>query len=145
MYLKQAELFRGISMDFLKKVMDVTQRESHPGGTVLFHAGDPAEYFYIFINGQVELLTGGAGGQTFVCRQTGGSFGCARLFGLDSYAASANCTDRTDLLKVDVHRFRGLLDRYVADGFLFYRNLSEVLGKRLMQSYRGKPNDWETA
>jgi len=135
MYLKQADLFRGIKMDFLKKVMEVTLRESHPEGTQLFRSGDPADYLYILINGRIELSMGDDEKQVHIGSQTGESFGWAALVGREQYPASARCLRRCDLLKIDVSAFLQLLDRYRDDGFIFYQNLSAALGKRLMQSY----------
>ena len=135
MYLKQADLFRGIKMDFLKKVMEVTLRESHPEGTVLFRSGDPAEHFYILINGRIELSMGDDEKQIHIGSQTGESFGWAALVGRETFTASARCLRRCDLLKVNARTFKQLLDKYRDDGFIFYQNLSAALGKRLMQSY----------
>ena len=135
MYLKQADLFRGIKMDFLKKVMEVTLRESHPEGYQLFHSGDPADYLYILINGRIELSMGDDGKQVHIGSQTGESFGWAALVGREQYTASARCLRRCDLLKIDVRSFIQLLDRFRDDGFIFYQNLAAALGKRLMQSY----------
>ncbi len=135
MYLKQADLFRGIKMDFLKKVMEVTLRESHPEGTLLFRSGEPAENFYILINGRIELSMGDDEKQVHIGSQTGESFGWAALVDREQYTASARCLRRCDLLKINVHAFRQLLDRYRDDGFIFYQNLSAALGKRLLESY----------
>ena len=135
MYLKQADLFRGIKMDFLKKVMEVTLRESHPEGTRLFRSGDPADYFYILINGRIALSMGGDEKQVHIGSQTGESFGWAALVGRAQYTATARCLRRCDLLKINVSAFIQLLDRYRDDGFIFYQNFSAALGKRLMQSY----------
>ena len=123
-------------MDFLKKVMDVTLRESYPAGAVLFEAGHPAAYFYILINGRVELSMGEAEKQIHIGSRTGESFGWAGLVGRETFAASGRCLDKVDLLKIDVNSFKQLLDEYRDDGFIFYQNLSEALGKRLMQSYQ---------
>jgi CRP-like cAMP-binding protein len=136
MYIKQADLFRGVKMDFLKKVMDVTLRESYPAGAVLFEDGDPAAYLFILINGRIELSMGEAEKQIHIGSQTGESFGWAGLVGRETFRASGRCLEKVDLLRIDVNRFKQLLDEYREDGFIFYQNLSEALGKRLMQSYQ---------
>ena len=136
MYIKQADLFRGVKMDFLKKVMDMTLRESYPAEAVLFKAGDPADYLYILINGRVELCMGEAEKQIHIGSQTGESFGWAGLVGRKTFTASARCLEKVDLLRIDVDSFKQLLDEYRDDGFIFYQNLAKALGKRLMQSYQ---------
>jgi CRP-like cAMP-binding protein len=52
MYIQQADLFRGMSRYFLKRVMNVAVRETHQKGDFLFREGDPATHFYILINGR---------------------------------------------------------------------------------------------
>ena len=46
MYIKQSELFRGTSMDFVKKFMDISEMSSHQKGEVLFSEKDPAKFFF---------------------------------------------------------------------------------------------------
>lgn len=135
MYLKQADLFHGMGMDFLKKVMEVTRRESFPEGTQLFRSGDPAKHLYILINGRIELSMGEDEKQVHIGSQVGESFGWAALVGREQYTASARCLTKCDLLKIDVRQFIQLLNRYQDNGFIFYQNLAAALGKRLMQSY----------
>ncbi|MFH1992791.1 MAG: hypothetical protein ABIK98_10390 [Pseudomonadota bacterium] len=48
MYIQQADLFWGMSRDFVKDVMGIAVRESYQPGDFLFHEGDPAAYFYNF-------------------------------------------------------------------------------------------------
>lgn len=38
MYIQQTDLFRGVDKDFLKKVMDITVKESREQGDYLFRA-----------------------------------------------------------------------------------------------------------
>lgn len=47
MYIKQSELFRGTSMDFVKKFMDISEMSSYKKGETLFRENDPAEFFFI--------------------------------------------------------------------------------------------------
>lgn len=136
MYIKQSDLFRGVSMDFLRKVMEITHQESHPAGTPLFHADDPATHFYILINGRVQLSLGETNKRIHIGSHRGESFGWACLVGKDLFTASALCLEHTDLLKIDARAFKALLSRYLDDGFVFYKNLSEALARRLVQSYR---------
>jgi CRP-like cAMP-binding protein len=135
MYIKQSDLFRGVRMDFLRKVMEITHQESHPEGTLLFHADDPATHFYILINGRVQLSLGETGKRIHIGSQRGESFGWACLVGKDLFTASAQCLEHTDLLKINAQAFKALLSKYLDDGFVFYKNLSEALAGRLIQSY----------
>ncbi len=139
MYIKQSDLFRGVRMDFLRNVMQFTQQDSHPHGTELFHASEPATHFFILINGRIQLSLGETGRRIHIGDQRGESFGWAALVGKEIYTASALCLESTDLLRIDVAQFKKLLSRDLDDGFVFYRNLSEALARRLVYCYRQIP------
>ncbi len=139
MYIKQSDLFRGVRMDFLRKVMQFTHQESHLQGTELFHASDPATHFFILINGRIQLSLGETGRRVYIGDQRGESFGWAALVGKKIYTASALCLEAVDLLKIDVSQFKKLLVSDLDDGFVFYRNLSEALARRLIYCYRQMP------
>ena len=55
MYLQQTDLFRGMSKDFLKQVMEITMKESHGEEAVLFREGDRAIYAYVLLKGYVPM------------------------------------------------------------------------------------------
>jgi len=138
MYLKQGDLFRGVSISFLTKAMTLAQRGSRPEGAVLFRRGEPAAHFFVLINGSVELSVGEAGQPVHVGRRTGESFGWAALVGRDCYPATARCLSKIDFLRIRVEDFKSLLNFHPEDSFVFYRNLSTALSGRLMESYLGK-------
>lgn len=140
MYIKQSDLFRGVRMDFLRRVMEFTHQESHPAGTRLFRADEPATHFFIIINGRIRLTLGETGRQIHIGSQRGESFGWAALVGKRDYTASAQCAAPCDLLRIDVQAFKRLLSSYLDDGFVFYRNLSEALARRLVACYRQLPD-----
>ncbi len=61
MIIEQADLFRGMSKDFVKQVFDITIKESLDEGDVLFREGDHARHFYILLKGRIRLSTGEIG------------------------------------------------------------------------------------
>ncbi len=54
MFIQQADLFRGMNKDFVKKVFDITSKESLNQGDVLFREGDHARHFYILLKGRAR-------------------------------------------------------------------------------------------
>jgi CRP-like cAMP-binding protein len=135
MYLKQSDLFNGMSPEFIRQVLNITTREEHDSGTTLFHGGDRPENFFILIKGQVQLCAGNSGKQVYICHNTGELLGWSGLVDRDSYTASAQCLDTTDLLKIDLSMFSQLLNREHETKCLFYRNLASALGNRLFHIY----------
>lgn len=138
MYIKQGDLFRGVSISFLTKVMTLAQRGSCPEGAFLFHRGEPAAVFFVLINGSVELSVEQVGRPVHVGRRTGESFGWAALVGRDSYPTTARCMSKIDFLRIRVDQFKTLLDHHLEDALVFYKNLSAALSARLMRCYLGE-------
>ncbi|MBU1567596.1 MAG: hypothetical protein KJ630_18465 [Proteobacteria bacterium] len=52
------------------------------------------------------------------------------------YSATAVCTMPCKILRFDRDKLLDLLARHPDSGFLFFKKLSEMLGKRLLESYR---------
>jgi CRP-like cAMP-binding protein len=101
MYIQHADLFRGMSKDFLKKVMDITTKESHEKGAILFREGDPAVYLFALLQGRVDLSIGEMGHVVFVVSRPGEAFGWSSLISRDLYSATAECKVPTRLLKME--------------------------------------------
>ena len=136
MYLQQADLFNGFTMPFLQGVMDICIRESHREGDVLFRSGEPAKVFYILIQGEVKLTITGGEQRVYVGNRTGEFFGWSSLLGRYTYTATGECTRPTRLLKIRVDHFHELLGCDPDNGMIFYKNLAQVLGERLIGTYR---------
>ena len=74
MYIQQSDLFRGMSRDFLAKVMEITTKETHEAGDILFEAGDEASYSYVLLSGRVRIAIRETGYIVFVADEGGGPF-----------------------------------------------------------------------
>ena len=104
MYINQSELFMGTSMDFVKKLMDISQMTSHAKGDILFRENDQARYFFILLNGCVKLSIGETGQVVYEACRVGEVFGWSSLIGGNEYSASAECIEATKLLKTEIGR-----------------------------------------
>ena len=136
MYIQQSDLFKGMSRDFLAKVMEITTKETHEAGDILFEAGDQARYSYVLLSGRVKIAVRETGHTVFVVDEAGEAFGWSSLIERERYAALAECKEKTRLLKMNREKFLGLLEKDPANGYLFYRCLARILGNRLLEAYR---------
>jgi CRP-like cAMP-binding protein len=136
MYIKQSDLFLGLNHHFVKEIMAIAQKESHAESQFVFRLGEPADHFYILINGQVQLSLGDSGQVVYTSSNVGETFGWSSLIGRDSYSASALCLQPTDLLKIERHKLQNLLEKDTDSGYLFFKQLAEALGNRLLQLYQ---------
>lgn len=135
MFVKQADLFWGLSHDFVKKVMEKYEKENVAAGEFLFSEGDPAVYFYTLIKGHVKLRLGKTGVSVFTINHAGESFGWSSLVARDTYSAAAECIEPTTVIKIDRKVLMQILGEYPDDGFVFMKRLAALLGNRLLMSY----------
>ncbi len=136
MYLKQSDLFWGIvEHDFVKSVMDKSSKLNLKPGDVLFRAGDPAEKFYILVKGHVRLGVGERGHVVHIVSRAGECFGWSSLIERDSYTASAECVEPTELMVIERKDFESALVRDPDNGVLFLRRLAGLIAERLVNSY----------
>lgn len=136
MYIKQSDLFVGLSHHFVKEIMAIAEKESHAQGQFVFRLGEAADYFYILINGKVQLSLGDSGHVVYTSSNVGETFGWSSLIGRDTYSASALCMQPTDLLKIERIRLQNLLEKDKDNGYLFFKKLARALGKRLLKLYQ---------
>ena len=136
MYIKQSELFTGISMDFVKNFMDISEMSSHKKNEVLFRENDPARYFFILLNGRVRLSIGEPQQVVYNAERNGEAFGWSSLIGRADYSASAQCEEPTKLLETDSARFSAILEKDPSNSFVFFKQLAATLGNRLLESYK---------
>ncbi len=61
MYIQQVELTRGVGRDFVKALTEMSVKEEHEIGDILFKRGDPANYAFLLLIGRVHLKVGETG------------------------------------------------------------------------------------
>ena len=60
---------------FVKEIMAIAGKESHAEGNFVFRLGEPADHFYILINGQVQLSLGDSDHVVYTSSDVGETFG----------------------------------------------------------------------
>ena len=135
MDIQKADLLRGLSRDCINAIMDIAIQESYGVGAYLFLRGDPAGCFYFLLMGRVKLHLGETGKMVHHMSRPGEIIGWSGLVGREAYSASAECTTPTELHKIETGRLRKIMEKNPVEGFVFFKNLSKILGDRLLQSY----------
>jgi len=135
MYLKQKDIFWAMPKDFVKKIMGISETESHQRGELLFREGNPANAFYVLLKGRVRLSLGETGQVVYIVSHAGEAFGWSSLIGRQNFSASAECTAPTKLLSFDKQKLQKILDRDPINSLVLFKRLAELLGNRLLQSY----------
>ena len=135
MYLKQGDIFWGVSEICLKKIYKASRKESFKRGHVLFEEGSPADSFYSLVKGRVRLSIQRGGLAVYTVSRAGEAFGWSSLIDRGSYSATADVIEDSILMVIDKISLRKILHEYPQDGFIIFRRLARTLGERLLQSY----------
>ena len=65
----------------------------------------------------------------------GEMFGCSGLIGRDTYFLTARCDGPSVVLRIDRIKMEKILTDDIDNGCLFFKQLSGVIGNRLMTMY----------
>jgi CRP-like cAMP-binding protein len=139
MYLKQSDLFTGLGHNFLKQTMAIAEKVSFAKGATLMKEGEPADSFFILIEGQVSLLLGDAGKLVYQTSALGEMFGCSSLIGQDTYFLTARCDEPSLALRIDRRKMEKILSDDSDNGLLFFKQLSRAIANRMMTLYARLP------
>ncbi len=139
MYLKQSDLFTGLGHNFLKQTMAIAEKVSFEKGATVLKEGEPADYFFILIEGQVSLLLGDSGKIVYQISGRGEIFGCSSLIGRDSYFLTARCDEASIALRINRSKMEKILTADTDNGRLFFKQLSRAIGDRMMTLYARLP------
>ena len=135
MYLKQSDLFTGLGHNFLKQTMAVAEKISFEKGDFVLKKGKPADYFFILIKGQISLLLQDTGKLVYQSSILGDMFGFSALIGRDTYFLTARCDEPSVILRIDRRKMEKILTDDIDSGCLFFKQLSNAIGNRLMNMY----------
>jgi len=136
MYFKQKDIFRAMNKSFVKKIMNVSTTESYEQGDLLFKQGDLANQFYILLKGRIKLTLGETGRSVYIVSHAGEAFGWSSLIDRETYTASAECMTLVKLLRFDQEKVLKTLEEDPANGLVFFKRLADILGNRLLHSYK---------
>lgn len=139
MYLKQGDLFWGMSKVFVKDAMQMATNQSFKEGDKLFSNGDDANHFFILLKGSVLLQHGDTGPKVYVARKPGEIIGWSALISRDAYSASAKCLEDTSLIKMEGKTFLETLEKNSNDKAILFERLSKMMGNRLLDIYPAIP------
>ena len=139
MYLKQGDLFWGMSKEFVKDAMEKATNLSFKADDKLFSIGDGAFDFFILLKGSILLRRGDTGPKVYTARKAGEIIGWSALIQRGEYSASATCLEDTTLIKMDAREFLDLLEDKPADKAILFERVAQMLGDRLLDVYPAVP------
>ncbi len=135
MFIKQAELFEGLSAGAKHLVESRGMEQTCKAGDLIFQEGAVGHFFYMLEDGKIDLYIGKQEQARFLVFYPGEIFGWSALLGTRRYLATARCVADSVITRVPVSVVDELLKDYPQDGQLLYKNLAGVLGERLIGAY----------
>lgn len=135
MYLKQADLFWGMSQDAIQRFTDSAVRQEFQKGDTIFATDDQADYFYVLIQGKVRMELQDSGHSVYSSDRMGEIFGWSALIGREDYSSTVVCEEPTKTLRFHKDSVNWLLVNDTTCAANFYKQLAKALGNRLLKTY----------
>ncbi|MBI5252062.1 MAG: cyclic nucleotide-binding domain-containing protein [Desulfomonile tiedjei] len=135
MFLQKTNIFKELRQEAVNEISEVALEVSYDRGTTLFSSGDPADYFYILVNGSVQLSIGEENPKEYIVHNLGEAFGWSSVVGNDCYTARAQCLVPTKVLRINKLDLEKVFDAHERSGRKFYMSLAKQLGQRLMDMH----------
>jgi CRP/FNR family cyclic AMP-dependent transcriptional regulator len=104
---------------------------------LLFAQGDPADYLYLVVSGEVIINYQPEDGTEILVTHVreGGIVGWSAALGNRCYTSSASCTCYTQMLRVRGSDLRNLCQDYPDTGILILDRLATVIAERLRNTH----------
>jgi CRP-like cAMP-binding protein len=135
MFIKEANLFNGLSQGCLSGLGKIMHEQNYSKGEYIFNQGDPADIFYVLEEGTIRLSIGDMGHIVYILDDPGSAFGWSSLVGRDCYTAAAECVTDCSVIKIDKEKLESFFAAHLPDGVLFYKRLADSIGERLLNCY----------
>ena len=131
--LAQIDLFSGLPLTHLRRVVDIGVEEQYRNGATIFSEGEPGDKFYLILDGAVRIsrFVPGMGEEALAVVRAGNYFGEMSLIDEAPRSATAVCHERCRLFVVNRRDLEDLLfvDRDLAYELLW--NFVRTLSRRL--------------
>lgn len=135
--LEQASLFQGLTPAQLERIQPMFKVLEGHTGSILFEQGDPAEFLYLVVAGEVTIRYKPDDGSVIVVARVkpGGVVGWSAALGNRMYTSGAICTENTRLLRLRGRDLRKLCEEDPETGTLILDRLACIIAQRLSHTH----------
>lgn len=135
MWITESGLFEGVSQQTINKIAAESVIESHEEGSVIFKAGEEANFLYILIEGAMQVSALGKQNFDFTVNQPGAVMGLSALLGPFKHNTQASAKTRVKMVRVPREIIQYVVKTYPEDGVLIQQHLMALMGQRLLDAY----------
>lgn len=116
LFLQGVDIFSNLTIDELRMIAGITEREHYSDNEYLFRQGDPGNYAYIMVSGKVELFFENAGRevQPLMTVGEGACFGEMALLDGEPRSAGARTLTESVISKISRNDFIQTITRHPA-------------------------------
>jgi CRP/FNR family transcriptional regulator, cyclic AMP receptor protein len=135
--LDQLSVFQGFDPDQLVLLRQLFMFFFMPKGTLIFEQGDAAEYFYILVDGEVDIRYKPDDGPPLVITHVRpeGVVGWSAAIGNPEYTSSAICSLDSKILRVRGLNLRKFYEMEPQTGAMFLEKLATLIEARLRSTH----------
>jgi len=130
-------LFQDIDSEQLELLRPLFIYCQEPCGKVLFEQGDPADYLYIVIEGEVHILYKPYDGPALTVARIGdcGVVGWSAALGSITYSSSAVCATDCQLMCMRSRNLHNLCNDHPETGEIVLQRLANIISERLRNTH----------
>jgi CRP-like cAMP-binding protein len=132
------EVFSFLRPEQVDAISDRAERVELPAGATVYERGAPADHLYTVLDGEVTLRLPTTGGVNVVIDQLGRGalFGSCVCFDRAEYTLTAQCTEDCQLLRIESHALKDLMDRDLPMGYALQTRISAIYFGRYVETMR---------
>jgi CRP/FNR family cyclic AMP-dependent transcriptional regulator len=134
----QLPLFQGINPAQLVLLREIFVPVDSYADSLLFEQGDPAEFLYLVVVGEVVVNFKPDDGPAITVARVrpGGVVGWSAALGSRAYTSRAECLVYTQMLRVRGTDLRKLCEQYPETGLMILDRLATVIAERLSSTHK---------
>ena len=132
------EVFEFLRPEQVNAISEASTTISCSAGEMVYEKGTKADHFFAILKGGVSLRLPGNGGVSVAIDEltTGAMFGSCVCFYRDSYALTAQCTEDSEILKIEGATLKALMDEDLVMGYSLQTRISEIYFQRYVEAMR---------
>jgi CRP-like cAMP-binding protein len=136
--LESHEIFQLLRPEQMSILSAAAQEVPFQAGDTVFLRGEPADDFFVVLDGQVALRMLRADGVSVLIDEVtkGAIFGSCVCFQIDAYTLTAQCTEDSRILKIKASTLKKLMDDDLVMGYAIQTMISRVYFKRYIDTMR---------
>jgi len=136
--LEGSEIFQRLRPEQMNVLSSAATEVSFLAGDTVFLRGEPADDFFVVLEGQVALrMLRPDGVSVLIDEVTAGAvFGSCVCFEIETYTLTAQCTEDSRILKIKAATLKKLMDDDLVLGYAIQTVISRVYFKRYIDTMR---------